>query len=57
MSTLGFPDTVTVPGLLRWWNCRWLPLVRTWNQPSASSRAMSPLTFTANILRGTAGAA
>ena len=34
-SSLGFPGTVTRPGLLVCLNCRWLPRVDTWNQPSA----------------------
>ena len=35
-SALGFPATVTVPGLLGWRNWRWLPVCRTNRQPSAS---------------------
>jgi hypothetical protein len=32
-SSLGFPGTVTRPGLLACLNCRWLPLVATKYQP------------------------
>lgn len=46
-SVLGLPATVTVPGFVgcRYW--RWLPLVRTRYQPSASMNLRISLTFRA----------
>ena len=36
-SSPKLPGTVTVPGLSGWRNCRWLPRVRAWTQPSRST--------------------
>jgi len=46
MSRLGLPPTVTVPGLLGFLNCRWLPFVRINRQPSCSSNRINSATFT-----------
>src|SRR5437588_776396 len=44
-SSLRWPGTVTLPGLKSCLYCRWLPLVTTSIQPSASSRWIISRTF------------
>jgi len=44
-SSLGLPETVTVPGRSRCWSWRWLPLRRTSTQPAARNRRSASLTF------------
>ena len=39
------PATVTNPGFAGCLNCLWLPRIRTWYQPSASSNRMTSLIF------------
>ena len=39
------PGTVTNPRFDECLNCRWLPRIRTWYQPSVSSSRMTSLTF------------
>ena len=39
------PGTVTSPRFAECLNCRWLPRIRTWYQPSASSSRRTSLTF------------
>jgi hypothetical protein len=46
-SVLSFPATVTVPGLVGWWNWRWLPVCLTSRQPSASMSLITARTLTA----------
>src|SRR6185295_19662211 len=45
MSMPSFPATVTVPGLSGCSNCLWLPLVRTWRQPSSCNSRITSRTF------------
>src|SRR5713101_6404477 len=45
-SKLGFPATVTVPGLLACLYCRWLPRGRASRHPSSSRSRTSSPTFT-----------
>ena len=41
----GWPSIVTVPSLCGWQNCRWLPHVLTWYQPSPSTSRLASLSF------------
>jgi hypothetical protein len=40
------PGTVTVPRFVGWWKWRWLPVWRTWRQPSRSISLIIARTFT-----------
>src|SRR5207248_1047027 len=44
-STLGFPDTVTVPGWFGFLNWRWLPFVRAKYHPRSSRSLITSQTF------------
>ena len=44
-SSLSLPGIVTLPGFTEWRNCRWLPRVVTWYQPSRSTIRIASRTF------------
>src|SRR5262249_18440424 len=46
ISRLGWPATVTMPGLVACLYCRWLPRVRASRQPSFSRSRINSPTFT-----------